>query len=64
MLTFFQGKKIYFIAAAWLAYAWCGVAIGKLTPEQAMDHTFEALTIAGFRSALKTEAAKVEGGSP
>ena len=54
----FSGWKTYAVAVAMIVYAWAGVAIGKVTPEHAIDLTWEALAVAGLRSGVKSEAAK------
>lgn len=49
----FSGYKTYLVAIAMLTYAWVGVGLGKVTPDHAVETTFEALAIAGLRNGIK-----------
>lgn len=57
-MNWLAGKKTYAVAIAMIVYAWTGVAIGKVTPEHAIDLTWEALAVAGLRSGVRADSAK------
>lgn len=54
-----QGLKTYGIAAAMVAYAGIGFALGYVTAEHALEIVMAAAVAAGLRSGSKTDADKV-----